>query len=380
MYHEQQKTAARDAMAPIYAAIDELPVSQQGTIRTILTNAYSDAKQHSVTGSENIVRNMQATLEGKGKEAWFGLSKTDAGIASDVIERAQAIAAARGNPDIFLKGTQLKAQQAEAAKAAATLLYGTKNTRYGQTVDISTPEQARNTARVVVLSATFGKGGHFNSARVNELLSDAPSPPYANGALRTLHDQMAAATNQDEKNSIQAVISVLTLENQFAADRAAGKKSWNIFANNNALMDFHRKSLTAAGSFAADDQTVAVAPVAGGQTNGGAGTPTRTGVPVYGRKDGTPAPSPDEVPALADEAQVRALQEKLGVKVDGMYGPETHAAMLAAAKKENKQAKDYDFTVEGALNAAYFTMLLLRRLSSCAMRVVIITTNLSHRA
>lgn len=87
----------------------------------------------------------------------------------------------------------------------------------------------------------------------------------------------------------------------------------------------------------------------GGEAGGGAagnGGTTRSGIRVYGRKDGTPAPNPEEVPNLADEAQVRALQERLGVTVDGMYGPETHAAMLAAAQAQNKQPREFDFTLQ----------------------------------
>lgn len=104
----------------------------------------------------------------------------------------------------------------------------------------------------------------------------------------------------------------------------------------------------------------------GAQTDGAVttgGVARGTGrVQLYGIKDGKrfglsegpiAAPNPDEVPALTDVEQVKALQLKLGVEDDGMYGPVTHAAMVKAAEKEGKKAQDYNFTIESVLNAFF---------------------------
>ena len=93
------------------------------------------------------------------------------------------------------------------------------------------------------------------------------------------------------------------------------------------------------------------ADASGAAADGASGSTASGGIKLWKRKDGTPAPNPDEVPHLTDEAQVRALQEKLGVTVDGKYGPETHKAMMEAAQRQGKPAHDFDFTAQGIFDA-----------------------------
>ena len=382
---EQNKQAALEAKrsekAPIYAAIDTLPEGEQkNAIRTILERAHSDAKTKGVTGSANILANMKETLNGEPKGLF---SKTEAQKALAVIEKAEGIAKGRegSNADVFLKGSVWKAQKkaADDAKAAEqrTRLFGTTNMHYGDTISIA-PADSRKNATLVVMSTTFANGGHFDGKVVNDIFAKLVGedgsplqPPYSNGLLRELYNAEAtkvAAKDQNAANAFQAAISILTLENQFAAERAAGQTSHKLFASNDALRAFNRNAFAKAGTYAEGDLTVA--PVTSdvplqGDSQGGpvdSGTVARGSnkVILYSLKHGTrlgfdtdivPAPNPDEVPQFTSVEQVKELQRSLGVLEDGMYGPLTHAAMVAKAKavNESKKPKDYNFTLEGVL-------------------------------
>ena len=375
--NEQAKLdAKREEMAPIYAAIDTLPAGEQkNAIKTILERAHSDAK---AAGSTHPLAHMKETLNGEPKGMF---SATQAETALAVIEKAEGIAKGRegSNGDVFLKGSVWKAQKkaADDAKAAEqrTRLFGTTNMHYGDTISIA-PADSRKNATLVVMSTTFANGGHFDGEVVNQIFAKLEEngklqPPYSNGLLRTLYDAEAtkvAAKDQNAANAFQAAISILTLENQFAAERAAGQTSHKLVASNEALRAFNRNAFAKAGTYAEGDLTVA--PVTSdvplqGDSQGGpvdSGTVARGSnkVILYSLKHGTrlgfdtdivPAPNPDEVPQFTSVDQVKELQRSLGVLDDGMYGPLTHAAMVAKAKavNESKKPKDYNFTLEGVL-------------------------------
>lgn len=321
--------------------------SARGQAMAVL-NQYFNTLPENVTGElrYNRARNaIDNELERVDTSIWNSSARENAlRSARSILDRQQ---------EIELEQAAARPPAAPANAPAGGVMHGTRNTRYGQSVSIA-PDQARNTATVAILSGTYARGQHFNRVRVNEILGAIPvQEQYANAQLRELHNQQAAATDMGEKNSIQAVIAILTIENKFAAERAANRNNWKMFANNGEVMNFFNQSLTTAGTYLADDQTVGAAPTAGGG-QGATSTATRSGLRVYGRKDGTPAPNLEEVPNLADEAQVRALQRSLGLtgaEVDGMYGPQTHTLMLAAAQRQNKPPREFDFTLAGAFEA-----------------------------
>lgn len=352
---KEKRAAELSGMAPIYAAIAEQPESERAELKRVLESAHKKAKENGVTGSDNLLANMRQSLNSE-NTTFNWLTDGSADAALKVIARAQEIAKERGTEDIFLSGTALKQQREAAAKAQASVLFGTQNIHYGDSLSIA-PDQARQTATVAILSAGFGKDGkaRFDANRVNEILAAVDmreiTGPYTNAELRYLHDAKNQATDQNEKNALTAVIGILTLENKFAEDRAAGKNSFKMFASNKYVVNYYNAAATRAAGFASDDATVSAAPGAGGSQAGGDST-ARTGFrKVYGRKDGTPPPPEDEVPTFTDEEQVKELQRSLGVEVDGMYGPETHAAMKAKAAQQNKQPKEFDFTLEGIFSA-----------------------------
>lgn len=354
---KEKRAAELSGMAPIYAAIAEQPESERAELKRVLESAHKKAKENGVTGSDNLLANMRQSLNSE-NTTFNWLTDGSADAALKVIARAQEIAKERGTENVFAKPSAQPApvqQAVQNANPERVPLYGSPTNYYGQTLS-TTADKARNNARVAILSSTFEGGNHFDSKRVGEILAAIEvKESYSNAELRNLHDQAIAATGESERNSIVAALSVLTLENKFAELRAAGKK-WNMFADNDKVVAFIDQSAQSAASYAVDDKTVAAVEGAGDGASVGGDTTTRTGFrKVYGRKDGSmPVPPEDEVPTFTDAEQVKELQRSLGLtgaEVDGMYGPVTHAAMKAKAAQQNKQPKEFDFTLEGIFSA-----------------------------
>lgn len=192
-------------------------------------------------------------------------------------------------------------------------------------------------------------------AAVKRMVQRANKEARANGVTdpaALVRNMRAAFRAQDDwhwtidSSTADKAMDLIERAEAIAAERGAQSIFHALPRESNDQGNGAESGAPAAGGEAAGEEA---AGGAGDQANGesaGNGGTTRSGIRVYGRRDGTPAPNPEEVPNLADEAQVRALQERLGVTVDGMYGPETHAAMLAAAQAQNKQPREFDFTVQ----------------------------------
>lgn len=261
--HQDEATAARRAaMSPLDAAIDEAPADKQGKIRELINTSLDVSKKAEVTDATTTLVRLHSDLKMKDKQAgkWFGDSDADHAIRT--VKRAQKIVAERGtDTDVFTKpSTQ------PAADPNRVPLPGSSSTYYGQAVSIK-PEDARKTARVAISSILLpdanGDSVGLDRVRIEAILDKIPvKEQYSNAELRNLYDQAAAATDPNERYAITAALGVLTLENHFAELRAQDKK-WNMFANNESVVDFVKKAAANAAGYEVNDYTVGAAPADG---------------------------------------------------------------------------------------------------------------------
>lgn len=332
-----------DSLSPIDAALAETPESAlKEKVKPLLTAAIRGAyDQGLLPTNPEIVQNIRQQI------SILNVTTQEKGYAYSILNRASTIARSRGqNTSILDIPLGLGYAQASADSVIPKLVPA-----YDRAYDISnyTPAQLRELVRAFVLNANTG------NAEIKKI--DAILAKYTNTPLD--NNQWTELANATDSPELTQATAILMLEEEF--NKIESKK---IKVNEAGLREiinteapkylgYLRRAATPAAAPAAADPAAA-APAPADSAADSATDDKRNGVRAYGKKDGTRAPNLGDIPLFSNDEQVKALQKALGVKVDGMYGPDTHAAMIKALQDLNaskNNPNEYNFKNDDELDA-----------------------------